>query len=277
MKDEIQIPKRRAAEDISIILSPSAAHTTNNEVRSDTAIRGVIAVALLDITLSAGLVFAALFYLSGATWSVLVWLPTLLVFVWRYRVRNIDMMLIISGDYVADRTREDEFKLRSRLADIKEKQIDADIEWQFRKLGQDAEVKIQELLNDNHVRDANEKAAYWKRQATQWRSEQTLDYNPPSDNPAMTVADVGLLFTNWLELAYMDCSESGNVGTEPWSDAGDWTIEESTIFKKHLLPKLKTTNPPVVLKGPQTGNRLKLNLEDWPTFESALEAMEGLW
>lgn len=272
-----EIPKRRHFEPIEIVLPPSASQAQNIEVRSETATKGLILVAFVNVLMYPLLLFAGLYIAAGTMTHPVVWLPTLALGVWRYTHHSQTIMLILSGDFVANKTREDEFKLRDKSLDMMGKASDREFDLQWAKLTQDGEVRIQELLNDNKVAEAQSTANYWKSKAAVHHTQQTAQLAPPVETDALTVADVGLLFTDWLELAYSECSESGNVGTEPWSESGDWTEEESNLFKKHLLPKLKTTDPPVVLKSRQTGNRMKLNLSEWPSCESALEAMEGLW
>lgn len=272
----MEIPTSKQFTPIEIILPPSSAQSTNNEVNSKAAIYGVIAIAIINVTLYPILLFSLLYYVAGSL-HVLVWGPTLFLFVLRYSAFTEMMMLIISGDHVANQTREDEYLLRDKALDMAREAMILNNKLEWAKFNHASQERIQELINDKRVLEAKQRESYFKSRAVISQGHQ--QYSQPiqeahtDDNHQIDVfvPDIKEKFLEWLETAYSDCDDMGYpTGKEPWSAKGAWGEKDSAMFKADILPRLKNVDPPIILQSKRhTGNRVRLNLREFPTFSDA--------
>lgn len=272
----MEIPTQRRFSPGEFLMSPSANQSTNQEVQSPAAIKSMSIIGIFATTAFPVAMLVFFYWIAGSFHPAIFPLPVIIFIVQLPQLKN-DMMLHISGNFVADRTREDEHEVRMEFARLSEKEMDLHYQLQMAKLNNDSQERIQELINDQRVLKLQMHNNHLKARAIVHQSHQqhpqAAQHPHADDNQQIDVFVPQLKekFLEWLETAYNECDGQGYpTGKEPWSAKGAWGEKESAAFKADVLPRLKMVDPPIIMQSKRhTGNRVRLNLQEFPTFSDA--------
>ncbi len=264
------IPTRRKPPDLVIELPGRVIDGNNHEISNPTAIRGLIFLAALDVLIVPGVAWWLMGWAFSNGGNPLVVLFAAGVFLHRFVVQRERVMLIISGEFIANKELDHRNALAHRALGTREKEGQQDFEFQWEQLRQQSQRDMQLLLNDNHVTAAREEAKYWQRKSTLDRRDNHIDagLRPPGETQTISIEEETFgMFSEWLRVAYETENNGLPKGKEPWSNKGEWSQEHKEVYKNQIEPVALAMEPPVIYK---SGNRTRLNTQDYPTFTEAI-------